>query len=55
MDVQEVARAGYDGMKAGKRIVIPGWKNRLLTEALRLVPRNTVAKAVGRMYKSKKT
>ncbi len=54
MDVQEVARAGYDGMKAGKRIVIPGWKNHLLTEALRLVPRNTVTKTVGRMYKSKK-
>jgi uncharacterized protein len=54
MDVQEVARAGYEGMKAGKRIVIPGWKNRLLTEALRLVPRGTVARVVGRMYKSKK-
>jgi short-subunit dehydrogenase len=55
MDVQDVARAGYDGMKQGKRIVIPGWKNRLLTEALRLVPRNTVTKTVGRMYKSKKS
>lgn len=55
MDVQEVARAGYEGMKAGKRIVIPGWKNRLLTEALRLVPRDTVARTVGRMYKSKKS
>lgn len=54
MDVQEVARAGYEGMKAGKRIVIPGWKNRLLTEALRLFPRDRVAKTVGRMYKSKK-
>lgn len=52
--VQEVARAGYEGMKQGKRIVIPGWKNRLLTEVLRLVPRNTVTKTVGRMYKSKK-
>lgn len=55
MDVQEVAREGYEGMKAGKRIVIPGWKNRLLTEALRLVPRDTVARTVGRMYKSKKS
>jgi uncharacterized protein len=55
LDVREVARAGYDGMKQGNRIVIPGWKNRLLTEALRLVPRNTVTKAVGRMYKSKKS
>lgn len=55
MDVQEVARAGYKGMMAGKRIVIPGWKNRLLTEALRLAPRNTITRAVGRMYKSKKS
>jgi uncharacterized protein len=55
MDVQEVASAGYQGMQAGKRIVIPGWKNRLLTEALRLIPRDTVARAVGRMYKSKKS
>jgi hypothetical protein len=54
LDVGEVARAGYEGMKQGKRIVIPGWKNRLLTEVLRLVPRNTVAKSVGRMYKAKK-
>ena len=50
MDVREVARLGYEGMKAGKRVVIPGWKNRLLTNALRLVPRDTVTKIVGRMY-----
>ena len=50
MDVREVARMGYEGMKAGKRVVIPGWKNRLLTNALRLVPRDTVTKMVGRMY-----
>jgi uncharacterized protein len=54
MDVTDVARIGYEGMKQGKRIVIPGWKNRLLTEMLRLVPRNTVARTVGKMYKSKK-
>src|SRR5580698_6724152 len=54
LDVKDVARAGYDGMNQGKRIVIPGWKNRALTELLRLFPRNTVTKAVGRMYKSKK-
>lgn len=54
LDVKDVARAGYDGLNQGKRIVIPGWKNRALTELLRLFPRNTVTKAVGRMYKSKK-
>lgn len=54
MDVTDVARIGYEGMKQGRRIVIPGWKNRLLTELLRLVPRNTVTRTVGKMYKSKK-
>jgi uncharacterized protein len=54
MDVREVARAGYEGMKQGKRVVIPGWKNRLLTEMLRLVPRNTVTRMVGRMYQNRK-
>ncbi len=50
MDVREVARLGYEGMKRGKRVVIPGWKNRLLTNGLRVLPRNTVTKIVGRMY-----
>lgn len=54
VDVREVARAGYEGMKQGKRLVIPGWKNRLLVEMLRLAPRNTVTTMVGRMYQSKK-
>jgi len=54
MDVREVALAGYEGMKQGKRLVIPGWKNRLLTGILRFTPRGTVARMVGRMYKSKK-
>jgi short-subunit dehydrogenase len=54
MDVREVARSGYEGMKQGKRLVIPGWKNRLLTEMLRMVPRNTVTRMVGRMYENRK-
>lgn len=53
MDVCEVARLGYEGMKEGKRVVIPGWKNRLLTNMLRAVPRNTVTKMVSRMYAAK--
>ena len=28
VDVREVARVGYEGMKQGRRVVIPGWKNR---------------------------
>jgi uncharacterized protein len=48
VDVREVARAGYEGMKQGKRLVIPGWKNRLLTEGLRLTPRSLVTKVISR-------
>ncbi len=52
MDVRKVARIGYAGMNAGKRLVIPGWKPRLLSELLRLVPRNSVTKTVAGMYQS---
>ena len=54
VDVQTVARAGYEGMKQGKRIVIPGWKNWLLVESLRTSPRAMVTKIVSRMHEDKK-
>ncbi len=54
MDVREVARAGYEGMKAGKRLVIPGWKNRAAVEMLRLSPRGTTVKMVSKMHTGKK-
>ena len=53
VDVREVARVGYEGMKMGKRIVIPGWKNRLGVELLRLSPRTTVTKVVRKMQQKK--
>ena len=39
VDVREVARIGYEGMKQGKRVVIPGWKNRswLVGDAAKVV------------------
>jgi uncharacterized protein len=54
VDVRKVARAGYEGMKQGKRIVIPGWKNRLAVASLRVSPRSTVTKMVSRMHEKKK-
>jgi short-subunit dehydrogenase len=54
VDVREVARAGYEGMKQGKRLVIPGWKNRLLTQGLRFSPRSLVTKVISRMHEGKK-
>lgn len=53
VDVREVALIGYEGMKQGKRVVIPGWKNRILVEGVRLVPRNLLTKVVRRLQEKK--
>jgi uncharacterized protein len=54
VDVREVARIGYEGMQQGKRVVIPGWKNRLGVELLRLSPRKMVTKVVRKIQEGKK-
>lgn len=54
VDVKDVARIGYEGMKQGKRLVIPGWKNRAVMEGLRLTPRGTVLKAVRHLQEKKR-
>ncbi len=54
VDVREVARLGYEGMKQGKRLVIPGWKNRLMTQMLRVSPRSMVTRMVSRIHQEKK-
>ncbi len=38
----EVARSGWAGMMAGRRIVVPGFANRALIQAQRLAPRRLV-------------
>lgn len=48
-----VARMGYDGMMMGKRLVIPGWKNRLLTVLIRFVPRGIVLRGAKRVNASR--
>ena len=53
VEVGEVARIGYEGMKRGKRLVIPGWKNRVAIEALRASPRVMMAKTVRRLHEKK--
>jgi uncharacterized protein len=53
VDVGEVARIAYEGMKKGKRIIIPGWKNRAVVESLRVSPRGMPAKVVRRLHEKK--
>jgi uncharacterized protein len=47
---QFVARAAYDGMMHGKRIVIPGALNKLGVQSLRLAPRRAVVTVVRRLH-----
>ena len=54
VDVREVARIGYEGMQQGKRVVIPGWKNRMVIEMLRIAPRRMVTKMVRKIQERKK-
>ncbi len=46
MDSTEVARQAYRGLNRGKRLIIPGLKNRVLAQLGRFLPRSTAAKVV---------
>ena len=47
-----VARAGYEAMKRGRRVVIPGAKNKLLAQSVRVSPRRLVTKIVRKMQEN---
>ncbi|MDP8908086.1 MAG: SDR family oxidoreductase [Chloroflexota bacterium] len=44
----DVARAGYEGMMAGKTVVVPSWSDRITSIAPRFVPRALVPRLVKR-------
>jgi short-subunit dehydrogenase len=46
MGAAAVARYGYDAMRRGTRVAIPGWRNRLMARAVRFVPREKLTRAV---------
>src|SRR5436190_8135558 len=48
-DSRAVAEAGYEAMKRGRRVVIPGLKNKLLAQSIRVSPRRLVTTIVRKM------
>jgi uncharacterized protein len=50
-DARSVARAGHDGMRRGRPLVIPGLRNRVLAFSVRLAPRAVAARVAGRLLK----
>jgi short-subunit dehydrogenase len=53
MSAQTVAEIGYRGLMKGKTVVIPGWRNKLLVQSLRLAPRQLVPKIVRRIQEAR--
>jgi short-subunit dehydrogenase len=53
MDAESVARAGYSGMMRGRRLVIPGFANKVMVQALRVSPRRLVI-AIARRLQEKR-
>ena len=52
MDAKTVARAGYRGLLKGKTLVIPGFRNWLVAESIRVSPRKVVT-AISRWVSEK--
>ena len=53
MESAAVARAGYEGMRRGRRVVIPGLLNKLLTLSVRISPRRLTAAIVRRIQEKR--
>ncbi|BAY23502.1 short-chain dehydrogenase/reductase SDR [Calothrix sp. NIES-2100] len=53
MDTERVAKIGYRSLMANKIVVIPGLRNKILTESVRFTPRNLVTKVVKSMHELK--
>jgi short-subunit dehydrogenase len=49
MTAADVARSGFNAMMQGRPVVIPGLRNRLMAQSVRLVPRRTVTRIVRNM------
>jgi short-subunit dehydrogenase len=49
MTAADVARAGFEGWKQNKALVVPGFSNQLGTLLVRVSPRSTVRKLTKRL------
>jgi hypothetical protein len=52
MSSADVARAGYEGLRSGRRVVITGLRNKLLVQSARMSPRRMVTMVGRRLWES---
>ncbi len=55
MSAEFVAEKAFEGLMKNKSIVIPGFKDKLMVEALRFAPRNVIPKVVKKLQERKQT
>lgn len=53
-DAASVARAGYEGFRAGERIVVPGLLNKIGVQSLRVSPRSLATRLVKSMQERRR-
>jgi short-subunit dehydrogenase len=51
MSAHDVASAGYEGLMAGRRLVIPGAVNKASVQANRILPRRLMARLTGALHR----
>jgi short-subunit dehydrogenase len=52
MSSADVARAGYQGLRDGRRVVVTGLRNKLLVQSARVSPRRVVTKVARRLWET---
>src|ERR1700722_9953146 len=53
LDTDAVARAGWDAMKAGRTLCVPGFGTKIAAMATRLLPRGALLAIVGRLQRKR--
>jgi short-subunit dehydrogenase len=53
MSAADVAQAGYDGFRAGKRVIVPGFRNKVTSFGTRLFPTWLAGKLAGKINQNK--
>ena len=52
---EDVAEAGYRGLMRGQRVVVPGVANRLVTVAIRAVPRGVLLRSIAALQRGRRS
>jgi len=53
-DARTAAKAGYEGMKRGRRVVVPGVANKILAQGVRFAPRRLLTAVTRRIQETRR-